>query len=70
MYMPNSLKSGVECGIKQEVKGSFRSTNPATKIENALEEVWNYDGKYWIDKPHLLISKIKKHVEDLIKESF
>lgn len=70
MYMPNSLKSGVECGVKQEVKGSYRSTNPATKIENALEEVWNYDGKYWIDKPHLLISKIKKHVEDLINDSF
>ena len=70
MYMPSSLKQGVACGIKQETQGTFRSSNPATKLENAIGEAWNYQGKYWVDKPHLLISKIKNRVEELIKEGF
>ena len=70
MYMPSSLKLGVECGVKQEVKGPYKSANPATKIENSLGEAWNYEGKYWVDKPHLLISKIKNHVENIISEAF
>lgn len=70
MYMPSSLKQGVACGVKQEVQGQFKSANPATKLENALGEAWHYEGKYWIDKPHLLISKVKDHVESIIKEAF
>lgn len=70
MYMPSSLKQGVACGVKQEVKGQFKSANPATKLENALGEAWHYEGEYWIDKPHLLISKVKDHVESIIKEAF
>ena len=38
MYMPSSLKQGVACGVKQEVQGTFKSANPATKLENALGE--------------------------------
>ena len=70
MYMPNSIKQGVACGVKQEVQGTFKSANPATKLENALAEAWHYEGKYWIDKPHLLISKIKICVENTIKNDF
>ena len=70
MYMPSSLKQGVACGVKQEVQGTFKSANPATKLENALGEAWNYEGKYWVDKPHLLISKIKISVEKNIKDAF
>ena len=70
MYMPNSLKQGVDCGANQEVKGTFKSANPATKLEKALEDVWKFEGKYWEAKPHLLISKIKICVEELIRESF
>lgn len=42
MYMPSSLKQGVACGVKQEVQGTFKSANPATKLENALGEAWKY----------------------------
>lgn len=70
MYMPSSLKQGVSCGIKQEVSGTFKSANPATKLENAIGEAWNYDGKYWLDMPHLLISKIKTRIESLISSAF
>ena len=70
MYLPNSLKLGVSCGVKQEVSGTYKSGNPATKLENALGEAWNYNGKYWVDMPHLLISKIKAKVEELISCAF
>lgn len=70
MYMPTSLKQGVFCGAKEEVSGTFKSGNQATKLENALGEAWNYNGKYWVDMPHLLISKIKTRVESLIQSAF
>lgn len=70
MYLSNSLRLGVSCGIKQEVSGTYKSGNPATKLENALGEAWNYNGKYWVDMPHLLISKIKTRVEELISHAF
>lgn len=70
MYMANSLKQGVACGANQEVQGTYKSANPSTKLENALTDVWNFDGKYWEVKPHLLISKIKIFVENLISKSF
>lgn len=70
MYTAGNLKQGVACGAKQEVQGTFKSSNPKTKLENALEEAWHYDGKYWIDKPYLLISKIKICVENVINDAF
>jgi hypothetical protein len=70
MYTPSSLKLGVQCGATQEVKGAFKSSNKATQLENALEGAWNREGKYWIDKPQLLISKIKNHVEKIIEQEF
>lgn len=70
MYMPSSLKQGVACGAKQEVAGAFKSGNPATKLERAIGDAWNYEGKYWEDMPHLLISKIKTSVETMIQKAF
>lgn len=70
MYVANSLKVGVACGARQEVTGTFKSSNIATKLEEALKPVWNYEGKYWEEKPHLLISKIKQHVDSMITNAF
>ena len=70
MYMSTSLKQGVKCGANQIVQGTFKSGNPATKLENALEGAWNNEGEYWIEKPHLLISKIKIYIDDLISKAF
>jgi len=69
MYMANSLKSGVECGVTKNITGTFRSTNQATKLENALKDAWD-DERYWETKPYLLISKIKIKVDEIIIESF
>ncbi len=70
MYTPSSLRQGVACGANQKVQGTYRSSNPTTKLENAIGEAWEYEGKYWTDKPHLLISKIKIKVEEMIQEDF
>lgn len=71
MFAANSLKSGVECGAKEEVTGTFRSSNPATRLENALNGAWNVL-RYWEKQENktLLISKIKAAVEDEITKAF
>ena len=70
MFSANSLKQGVACGAREEVAGAFRSGNAATKLENALVDVWKTP-RYWEgaagSKP---IGKIKKDVEALIAKSF
>lgn len=69
MWTPSSLKSGAECGAKQETSGTFKSSNPQTKLENALAGAWKVE-KYWESKPNLLISKIKIAVETAIQKDF
>lgn len=71
MFAANSLKSGAEYGAKQEVSGTFRSSNPATKLETALSGAWKVDN-YWTlpDSRNLLISKIKIAVENEIADAF
>lgn len=69
MWAPSSLKSGAECGAKQETSGTFKSANPMTKLENALDGAWKIE-RYWEVKPHLLISKIKLAVEAAIQKDF
>ncbi len=69
MYMPSSMKLGVECGCKQETRQTFSSKNPATKLENALEGAWRVE-QYWKSRPSMLISKIKIQVDDIISNGF
>lgn len=66
MYVANSLKLGVACGAKQELKGVYNSNK---KLVEELS-VWKSDEEYWNTKPHLLISKIKSRVDKVIKEAF
>lgn len=70
MYKQNAYKRGVICGATQEVQGAFKPPNENKKPENAFGEAWKYEGKYWEDKPELLISKIKIAVEDVIQQGF
>ena len=70
MYALQALKPGVLCGVKQEVKGTFKSTNETTKLEKAIGDAWQYEGKYWEDMPNLLISKIKNTVISVIEDNF
>ncbi len=69
MYVANSLKSGVECGATKNITGTFKSANPATKLDNALGDAWT-DEEYWKTKPYLLISKIKLAVDKVITNAF
>lgn len=69
MFTPSSMKQGVECGCNQKTAGTFLSGSTATKLENALEGAWKVEN-YWTVNPHLLVSKIKKHVDSIINDGF
>jgi hypothetical protein len=69
MYTPSSLKQGVECAFNEKTVGTFLSGSPATKLENALEGAWKVPD-YWESKPHLLISKIKIRVDEIVNDGF
>ncbi len=69
MWLSTSLGQGATCGIERETKGTFRSSNPNTKLENLLGDAWHLDN-YWIEKPYLPISKIKIEIEKHIQKDF
>ena len=69
MYLPNSVKQGVECGANQKTAGTFLSSNPATKLENALAGAWQVP-EYWVSHPSLHISRLKAKVDAMVSEQF
>lgn len=69
MYVPTSLKLGVECGVNRKTRQTFSSGNVNTKLETALKDAWD-DPKYWETHPSLLISKIKIAVDNEIQKEF
>ncbi len=68
MFDANSLASGATCGITQETKGTYRSSNEATKLENALQNAWNIP-EYWTKSPSY-ISSLKIAIDSFINEEF
>lgn len=69
MYNATSLKLGVECGVNENVRQGFSSSNPSTKLENALDGAWKVPN-YWEKHPNILISRIKNYVSDIIQDGF
>lgn len=69
MWMPSSLKQGVECGANRKTSGTFLSGSPTTKLESALGKAWS-DDNYYVNHPNLLISRIKLKVDKLISDAF
>ena len=71
MFMKGPLASGAECGIKQELKNAFRSSNIKTSLETALNGAWRIEN-YWEDpmKKSLPIVKIKQRVDAVIEDGF
>lgn len=66
MYSANSLKQGVQCGAKEDVSGAYRSGNPATKLETALDGAWK-NPRYWEgNAASKTIGKIKKELKLLL----
>lgn len=68
MFDANSLGAGAACGINEETKGTFRSGNEATKLENALKDAWKIPG-YW-KSSHSYIAILKKEVDEYINKAF
>ena len=69
MWVSNSLGLGASCGIDRETKATFKSSNEKTKLENLLGDAWKLD-RYWEEKPHLPISRIKIEIEKQIQKDF
>lgn len=71
MFMKGPLAQGAESGIEQELKGTFRSSNPTNSLSTALTGAWKAE-RYWEDtaKKSLPIVRIKQRVDQFIKESF
>ena len=71
MFTKGPLAQGAESAILQKTAGTFKSANPNTRLEKALEGAWGIDN-YWEDdtKKNLTIVRIKNEVEHLISEGF
>lgn len=71
MFMKGPLAQGAECGIAQELKSTFKSSNERTSLAAALEGAWKVE-RYWEDptKKSLPIVRIKQEVERVIKSGF
>lgn len=68
MYDANSLAAGATCGITEETKGTFRSGNEATKLENALKDAWKIPD-YWKGS-HSYIANLKIAVDEIISNVY
>lgn len=68
MFQKGPLAQGAECGITEELKGQFKSSNRKTSLETALDGVWKVD-RYWEEpmKKSLPIVRIKQKVEEVVK---
>lgn len=66
MWTLNAARQGAECGLKEEIAGTFRSSNPNTKLEVALNAAWKVQD-YWTSSPSLNISAIKARLEELMR---
>lgn len=72
MYVMGPLKQGVKAAVNGKTEGPFSAPQAAKKLEKALEGAWGMpmEYKYWEEKPHLHISKVKMCVEGVIAEEF
>lgn len=66
MWTLNAARQGAECGLKEEIAGTFRSSNPNTKLEVALNGAWKVQD-YRTSSPSLNISAIKARLEELMR---
>lgn len=71
MWNKGPLAQGAECGIRQELAGTFKSANKQTSLESALSDIWKAED-YWNDsaKAGNPIVKAKVFVEKMIAEAF
>lgn len=68
LWLSTNLKQGVENGVTEQIKGLYRSSNPNTKLENALGNAWGHP-EYWKSSPSDIISRIKVHVDEVVNKA-
>ena len=71
MFLKGPLAQGAECGITQELKSTFKSSNEKTSLATALKGAWRVK-RYWEDPTikSLPIVRIKQEVEKVVKAGF
>lgn len=71
MFLKGPLAQGAECGITQELKSTFKSSNEKTSLATALKGAWKVE-RYWEDQTitSLPIVRIKQEVEKVVKAGF
>lgn len=69
MFKAAPMGKGAECGIKQQVEGTFKSANPNTRLEKFLAGAWGVD-RYWEAASTLWASKAKADIDDRIEKAF
>lgn len=71
MFLKGPLAQGAECGINQELKQTYKSSNMKTSLETALQGAWKVE-EYWKDstKKSLPIVRIKQKVDEIIESGF
>ncbi len=71
MFNKGPLAQGAECGIKETLVGTFKSTNEKNSLSTALNGAWGIDC-YWEEpsKKSLPIVRIKNLVEDIVQKGF
>ena len=71
MFLKGPLAQGAECGIKEELKQAFKSSNANTSLATALNGAWKVE-RYWEDptKKSLPIVRIKQKVEEVVQAGF
>ena len=69
MFQKGPVAQGAECGILEELKSTFKSSNEKTSLATALKGAWK-EKKYWEDpaKRSLPIVRVKMEVERIIQE--
>lgn len=74
MWVPTLVKAGIECGANQELKSSYKSSNPNTKLETYIGseacQQEESDKPYWESNATLLISRVKIKAMEVADEYF
>lgn len=81
MWTATALALGVDCGAGESVSGTYKNTNPNMQLDDFIGKgAWKHDTDkagnvldvtpYWEEEPSLLISRIKRHVDNMVQKGF
>lgn len=62
MWKSVGLKQGVDCGLNENLAGTYKTSKVINKIDNHLNGAWGVP-EYWVSSPSISISKTKIAVD-------